>query len=427
MSVFVDKTDIFIKAGKGGGGAVSFRREKYVAKGGPDGGDGGRGGSVIFAVDEGENTLIKFRYKRKFIAENGEDGKGKRCHGKNGQDLVIMVPPGTVIRDKKTGKVMFDLSRDKTFVAAKGGRGGWGNAHFATPTRQIPQFANPGQLGQEREITLEIKMLADVGLIGFPSVGKSTFISRASAARPKVAAYHFTTLSPVLGVVSLSPEENFVMADLPGLIEGAGEGAGLGHQFLRHVERCRLFLHVVDAAGSEGRDPVEDMRVICGELEKYDPTLLERPQIVVANKADLGLTDEGKAALEEECARTGRKLFYVSAQTGQGVREVIEEAARQLSKLPPLKEYEADFVEEVEEEEKITAQRTTVTRVGEVWFVEGEWLCRFIEKINFADRDQVRYFQKIMKDSGVEDAMQKAGVKDGDTVDIYGIEFDYVY
>lgn len=427
MSVFVDKTDIFIKAGKGGNGAVSFRREKYVAKGGPDGGDGGHGGNVIFQVDKGENTLIKFRYQRKFIAENGEDGKGKRCHGKTGEDLVISVPPGTLIRDKESGKVIFDLSHDKTFVAAKGGRGGWGNSHFATPTRQIPQFANPGLPGEEREITLEIKMLADVGLIGFPSVGKSTFISRASAARPKVAAYHFTTLSPILGVVQLSEERQFVMADLPGLIEGAGEGAGLGHQFLRHVERCRLFVHLVDAAGSEGRDPLEDIRIINKELETYNPELLKHPQIIAANKADLGILPETKKALEEECERNGWKLFYLSAQTGEGVREIMEAAASLLSTLPPLKEYEPEFVPEEKTEPDYSSQRTTVTREGDVWYVEGEWLQRFIQQINFADRDQVRYFQKVMKDSGVEEAMQKAGVKDGDTVDIYGIEFDYVY
>ncbi len=427
MSVFVDKTDIFIKAGNGGNGAVSFRREKYVAKGGPDGGDGGHGGNVVFKVDEGENTLIKFRYKRKFTAENGEDGKGKRCHGKRGEDLVISVPPGTIVRDKESGKVMFDLSRDKTFIVAKGGRGGWGNAHFATPTRQIPQFANPGLPGQSREITLEIKMLADVGLIGFPSVGKSTFITRASHARPKIAAYHFTTLSPVLGVVQVGPEEQFVMADLPGLIEGAGEGAGLGHEFLRHVERCRLFLHIVDAAGSEGRDPISDIRTINHELATYDPELTKRPQIVLANKADLGISDQTREALEKECEREGWKLFYLSSETGEGVREIIEYTAQECRKLPPLKEYDPEYIEPTEEETPIQPQRTVVTKVGEVWFVEGEWLLRFIQKINFSDRDSVRYFQKVMKDSGVESAMQQAGVKDGDTVDIYGIEFDYVY
>ncbi len=427
MTSFVDKTDILIKAGAGGNGAVSFRREKYVARGGPDGGDGGHGGNVVFRVDPGENTLIRFRYKRKFVAQNGEDGKGKRCHGKCGEDLVIPVPPGTLIRDKESGKIMCDLSRDKEFIAAKGGRGGWGNSHFATPTRQIPQFANPGLPGQERMITLEMKMLADVGLIGFPSVGKSTFISRASAARPKVAAYHFTTLSPVLGVVSLSPERHFVMADLPGLIEGAGDGAGLGFQFLRHVERCRLFLHIVDAAGSEGRDPIEDIRIINKELEKYDPQLLSHPQIIVANKEDLGILDETRKNLEKECEKNSWLLFYVSAESSKGVKDVLEAAAKLLQTLPPLKEYEADYVEPEKAPEDYSGQRTVVTREGDVWIVEGEWLSRFIQKINFADRDQVRYFQKVMKDSGVEDAMQKAGVKDGDTVDIYGIEFDYVY
>ena len=270
-------------------------------------------------------------------------------------------------------------------------------------------------------------MLADAGLIGFPSVGKSTFISRASAARPKVAAYHFTTLSPVLGVVSLSPERHFVMADLPGLIEGAGDGAGLGFQFLRHVERCRLFLHIVDAAGSEGRDPLEDIRIINKELEKYDPQLLSHPQIIVANKEDLGISDEVRDALKKECEKNGWLLFFVSAESSQGVREVLEAAGKLLQTLPPLKEYEADYVEPEKAPEDYSGQRTVVTREGDVWIVEGEWLSRFIQKINFADRDQVRYFQKVMKDSGVEDAMQKAGVQDGDTVDIYGIEFDYVY
>ena len=428
MAVFVDKTDIYIQAGKGGNGAVSFRREKYVAKGGPDGGDGGRGGNVVFVVDEGENTLIKFRYKRKFIAPNGEDGKGKKCHGKSGEDLIIAVPPGTVIRDKESGKILFDLSRDKTFIAARGGRGGWGNTHFATPTRQIPQFANPGLAGAAREVTLEIKMLADVGLIGFPSVGKSTFLSRASAAKPKIAAYHFTTLSPVLGVVSLSGERSFVMADLPGLIEGASEGAGLGHRFLRHVERCRLFVHIVDAASTEGRDPVEDIRIIDRELEKHDPALLERPQIIAANKADMGIAPATKKALEAYAEEHGAPLFYLSAQTGEGIGAVLEEIARLLPTLPPLKEYAPEWVEEEKTVEEIASgQRTTVTKVGDVWFVEGEWLAKFMQRINFADRDSVRFFQKVMKDSGVEDAMQKAGVRDGDTVDIYGAEFDYVY
>jgi len=427
MSVFVDKTNIFIKAGNGGNGAVSFRREKYVAKGGPDGGDGGHGGNVVFCVDEGENTLIRFRYQRKYIAGNGEDGKGKRCHGKNGADLVIAVPPGTVIRDKTSGKIMFDLSRDKRFIAAKGGRGGWGNAHFATSTRQVPQFANPGLPGQEREITLEIKMLADVGLIGFPSVGKSTFISRISSARPKVAAYHFTTLSPVLGVVRLNAERSFVMADLPGLIEGAGDGAGLGHRFLRHIERCRLFVHVLDAAGSEGRDPVEDLRIINRELERYDPNLLSFPQIIAANKEDLGVSPETREALQAECDKHGWDLFYLSAETGQGIEAIVRRAGELLSKLPPLKEYEADFVEQEEDPSSVSPQRTTVKREGDIWYVDGEWLLKFIQKINFSDRDSLRFFQKVMKDSGVEDAMQQAGVKDGDTVDIYGIEFDYVY
>ena len=427
MSAFVDKTDIYIKAGNGGNGSVSFRREKYIAKGGPDGGDGGHGGSVVFRVDPGENTLIKFRYKRKFVAQNGEDGKGKKCHGRSGEDLVITVPPGTIVRDKETQKVIFDLSKAETFVAAKGGRGGWGNTHFATPTRQIPRFANPGLPGEEREITLEIKMLADVGLIGFPSVGKSTFITRSSSARPKIAGYHFTTLSPVLGVVSLGEEENFVMADLPGLIEGASEGAGLGHRFLRHVDRCRLFLHLVDAAGSEGRDPVEDIKLINRELEKYDPELLSRPQILCANKSDLGISPENRAKLEAYAAEQGYEIFFLSAETGEGVREILERAAVLLRSLPPLKEYEQEFFPEEKEPESFSGKRVTVTREGDTWYVEGDWLLQFIRRIDFSDRESLRFFQKVMKDSGVESAMQEAGVKDGDTVNLYGLEFDYVY
>ena len=427
MSTFVDQTDIHVKAGAGGNGSVSFRREKYIAKGGPDGGDGGNGGSVIFKVDPGENTLIKFRYKRKFTAPNGEDGKGAKCHGKNGEDLVITVPPGTVVRDRETKKVIFDLSKSDRFVAAKGGRGGWGNTHFATPTRQIPRFANPGLPGEERDLTLEIKMLADVGLIGFPSVGKSTFITRCSSARPKIAGYHFTTLSPVLGVVDLGEEKTFVVADLPGLIEGAGEGAGLGFRFLRHVDRCRLFLHVVDAAGSEGRDPVEDLKIINGELGKYDPDLLSRPQIVCANKEDLGISEDVRERLAAYCAEKGYELFYLSAQSNIGVRAVLERVAALLPTLPPLKEYETEFVPETPEPESYSGKRVTVRREDGVWYVEGDWLLQFIRRIDFADRESLRFFQKVMKDSGVEKAMQDAGVRDGDTVDLYGLEFDYVY
>ncbi|MBQ3866060.1 MAG: GTPase ObgE, partial [Clostridia bacterium] len=351
----------------------------------------------------------------------------KRFHGKNGEDLVIAVPPGTVIRDKASGKIMHDMSRGGDFVAAKGGRGGWGNVHFATPTRQIPRFANPGLPGEEREITLEIKMLADVGLIGLPSVGKSTFLSRVSAAKPKVAAYHFTTLSPVLGVVELDRERHFVMADLPGLIEGAGDGAGLGFEFLRHVQRCRLFIHLVDGAGSEGRDPLADIAVINRELERYDPELMKRPQIIALNKEDLGFDPAVVARIEELCREKGWPLYKLSAQYDDGVRAVVDEAAAMLEKLPPLVEYEAEFIPEEKPSEDFTGQRFTVTREGDTWYVEGEWLARFVQKINFADRDDLRFFQRVMKESGVEDAMQNAGVKDGDTVNIYGLEFDYVY
>ena len=331
--MFVDNVKIYIKAGDGGNGAVAFRREKYVAAGGPDGGDGGRGGNVIFRVDEGTNTLLAFRYKHKFIASRGGDGKGGKFHGANGEDLVVMVPPGTLIRDAVTERVIHDMSEDggADYIACRGGRGGWGNRHFATPTRQVPMFAKNGTAGEEREVILELKMLADVGLIGYPSVGKSSILARISAAKPKIADYHFTTLSPNLGVVRTGGERGFVAADIPGLIEGAADGAGLGHAFLRHVDRCRLLLHVVDISCFEGRDPIEDVQMIDRELERYSPALAERPQIVLANKVDaLDREVVDVQAFEDFIKESGRKLMYISAATGEGIAEMIQTVAKRI-------------------------------------------------------------------------------------------------
>jgi len=421
--MFTDKSDIYIKAGNGGNGCVSFHREKYVAKGGPDGGDGGNGGSVVFVVDSGENTLIKFKYRHKFTAENGEDGKPGKFHGKNAPDLVIPVPPGTLLREKSTGKIIFDMGRDRTFVAARGGRGGWGNTRFATPTRQIPRFAKSGTQGAEREITLELKLLADVGLVGFPNVGKSTILSMCSLARPKIANYHFTTLSPMLGVVTPKHGKSFVMSDIPGLIEGASEGAGLGHEFLRHIDRCRLLIHVVDASGSEGRDPIEDIKLVNNELYRYSAEILERPQIICANKCDLIEDESVRERLRKYCEENGAELMFVTAASGEGIDALIERASEMVSALPPLTEYEP----EVSSDEEKTLDRTvTVTKRGDTFVVEGEWIKRFISTLYLTDRESYAYFEKVLKNEGVYDALEKAGVKDGDTVSIYDVEFDYV-
>ncbi len=338
--MFIDIAKIKIISGKGGDGKVSFHREKYIAAGGPDGGDGGRGGSVVFRVDDNLSTLLDFRYKKKYAAPNGENGMGKRMKGKDGEDLVIRVPRGTLLRDQKTGQIIKDLSDDEPFVAAKGGNGGWGNTHFATPTRQAPRFAKPGLAGQELDVTLELKLLADVGLVGFPNVGKSTLLSMVSAARPKIANYHFTTLIPNLGVVRIGEGQSFVMADIPGIIEGASEGAGLGHDFLRHIDRCRLLLHLVDAAGSEGRDPIEDVRAINAELAGYSASLAARPQILVANKADLLGGERAPVERLRAFAEENGWLFAeISAATNTGVRELIQLTWRELSELPPVYTY----------------------------------------------------------------------------------------
>lgn len=423
--MFIDKIQIYVKAGDGGNGAISFRREKYVAQGGPDGGDGGHGGNIVFRIDEGSNTLLAFRYKRKFIAGNGGNGKGAKFHGATADDLVIMVPRGTLIKDANTGRIIKDLSDDNDFICCKGGRGGWGNKHFATPTRQVPNFAKNGTKGEEKEIILELKMLADVGIIGYPSVGKSSILARISAAKPKIADYHFTTLSPNLGVVSTGGESGFVAADIPGLIEGAADGAGLGHAFLRHVDRCRLLWHVVDISCFEGRDPVDDIIKINTELEKYSPELATRKQIIVANKTD-ALDPEivDVKAFEEYVANNGWELLYVSAATGEGLDRLIKRSAELLADLPPMTIYEVEY--EPEDAYVGGGKDTTIRYEDGMYIVEGEWLFNLMGQINFSDYESLNYFQRILYRSGVFEELEKRGCKDGDTVSIYDFEFDFV-
>lgn len=423
--MFIDKIQIYVKAGDGGNGAISFRREKYVAQGGPDGGDGGHGGNIVFRIDEGSNTLLAFRYKRKFIAGNGGNGKGAKFHGATADDLVIMVPRGTLIKDANTGRIIKDLSDDNDFICCKGGRGGWGNKHFATTTRQVPNFAKNGTKGEEKEIILELKMLADVGIIGYPSVGKSSILARISAAKPKIADYHFTTLSPNLGVVSTGGESGFVAADIPGLIEGAADGAGLGHAFLRHVDRCRLLWHVVDISCFEGRDPVDDIIKINTELEKYSPELATRKQIIVANKTD-ALDPEivDVKAFEEYVANNGWELLYVSAATGEGLDRLIKRSAELLADLPPMTIYEAEY--EPEDAYVGGGKDTTIRYEDGMYIVEGEWLFNLMGQINFSDYESLNYFQRILYRSGVFEELEKRGCKDGDTVSIYDFEFDFV-
>ena len=421
---FVDKARITIRAGNGGNGAVAFHREKYVAAGGPDGGDGGRGGSVVFSVDDNLSTLMDFRYKRKYVAQDGMPGQGKRCNGRDGDTLVIKVPRGTIIRDTQTGAIMHDMSTGEDWIAAKGGRGGWGNIHFATPTRQVPRFAKPGLPGESHDITLELKLLADVGLIGFPNVGKSTLLSGVSKAHPKIANYHFTTLFPNLGVVYVDEGVSFVMADIPGIIEGASEGAGLGHDFLRHIDRCRLLVHLVDVSGSEGRDPVSDLDTINSELREYSPELAERRQIVVANKCDL--LEEGSDKLSRLRARAeelGCPFFEMSAATHAGTHELIGECARLLRDLPPIQSYEADYVPPEPKVE--SAGDLTIEKDDDMWLVEGPWLQRLVATVNFSDYESRMFFDRILRESGVFARMEEMGVKDGDTVCMYDLMFEY--
>ena len=424
MAMFVDKAVITVAAGKGGNGAVAFHREKYVAAGGPDGGDGGKGGNIVLQADDNMSTLMDFRYKRKYTAPNGMDGQGGLKSGKDGADLVIKVPRGTVIRDKATGAVIHDMSDPAPYILAKGGRGGWGNKHFATPTRQVPRFAKPGMEGQKREVVLELKLLADVGLVGFPNVGKSTLLAAVSRAHPKIADYHFTTLYPNLGVVWAAEGESFVMADIPGIIEGAAEGAGLGHDFLRHIERCRLLIHVVDASGSEGRDPIEDYEAINAELGQYSPALAERPQLVAANKVDLDPEGEPLRRFRAYIAEKGLPLYEISAATGAGLRPLTLAAAAALQQLPPIPVFEEEYVEP--EETLDSPEELTIRRQDtDLWVVEGPWLERLLNRVNLSDSEGRMYFDRTLRASGVFDRLEDLGVQEGDTISMYNWEFEY--
>ena len=422
--MFIDKAKIKIRAGNGGNGAVAFHREKYIASGGPDGGDGGKGGDVVFVVDDNLSTLADFRYKRKYAAKNGNDGQGSRKNGRKGEDLIIKVPRGTVIRECESGAVMSDMSTDEPFIAAKGGKGGWGNSHFATSTRQTPRFAKDGMPGEEWEVTLELKLLADVGLLGFPNVGKSSFISVVSQAKPIIADYHFTTITPVLGVVSMGEGSSFVIADIPGLIEGASEGVGLGHEFLRHVERCRMLLHIVDVAGSEGRDPIEDFEKINLELKRFNPELADRPQIVAGNKIDLA-TDEQRERFKDYIESKGLDYFEMCAPILEGTKEVINAVAAKLATLPAVRQYESEEIPlEVIMKKKNTGFEIFVD--DGIYYIEAPWLVPIINKTNMDDYESLQYFQRVLTSSGIIDALREKGIEEGDTVSIYDLEFDFV-
>ena len=420
---FIDTARITVRSGDGGNGAVSFRREKYVAAGGPDGGDGGRGGDIVLVVDDHMSTLLDFRYQRKYVAPNGADGSGSRRTGKDGADLVLKVPRGTVVRDAETREIIRDMSGDEPFVLCRGGKGGWGNQHFATPTRQVPRFAKAGLPGRTREVLLELKLLADVGLVGFPNVGKSTLLSVVSKAAPKIANYHFTTLSPNLGVVYVREGVSFVMADIPGLIQGAAEGAGLGHDFLRHVDRCRLLIHVVDVSGCEGRDPVEDFDAICAELARWSPELAGRKMLVAANKVDILADPELLERLRAHVEGLGLELFEISAAAHRGVRELMDRAAQLLQELPPVAVFEPTYVEPLPQID--TSQALDIQRYDDVWSVEGPWLQRLIANVNFGDYESRNWFDKMLRESGLFQRLEEMGIRDGDTVSMYSLEFEY--
>ncbi|MGI6049539.1 MAG: GTPase ObgE [Acetivibrionales bacterium] len=423
--MFIDFAEIYIKAGDGGDGVVSFRREKYVPSGGPDGGDGGKGGNVVFKADPGLRTLMDFRYKRKYVAEKGENGSKRNRSGKSGRDLVVKVPLGTLVKDKETGRIIADISEDnQEEIIARGGKGGAGNQHFATPTRQAPNFARNGEPGQEYTVVLELKLIADVGLLGFPNVGKSTLLSVVSSARPKIANYHFTTLSPNLGVVSLGEGSSFVIADIPGLIEGAHKGAGLGHNFLRHVERTKLLIHVIDISEADGRDAVSDFEIINRELELYNPEIAQRPQIIAANKID-ALSDTKK--LEEfrhEMEGKGYKVFEISAVTNQGVDALMWYTYEQLKTLPDVVLF--DKSEEIEIDTDPNEPPYTIRRENELYVVEGPWVDKILGSVNFGDRESLQYFQRVMRRMGVIEALEEKGVEEGDTVRVGEIEFEYI-
>ena len=427
--MFIDTAKIFVKSGDGGHGCISFRREKYVPLGGPDGGDGGRGGDVVFKVDTNITTLLDFKYKKKFVADKGTNGEGSKCYGKDGSKLIIKVPMGTIIRDIETNKIMADLSHsDDEFVVCRGGKGGKGNVKFATPTRQAPNFAEPGMPGEERWVGLELKLLADVGLLGFPNVGKSTFLSVVTKAKPKIANYHFTTLKPNLGVVAVKGIEPFVMADIPGIIEGASEGVGLGIDFLRHIERTRLLIHVVDISGLEGRDPIEDFKKINEELKKYNVKLWDRPQIVVANKCDM-LYDESvyenfKKAVQE---MGYNKVFKMSAATSQGIETVMQEASKLLKEIPLTDLEIADDERFIPEEKRFTYTINEVEEDGlKVFVVEGTFVDRLLLAVNVNEPDSLRYFHKVLKNKGIFDELREMGIEDGDVVRVNDFEFEYM-
>ena len=425
--MFADSAKIYIRSGKGGDGHVSFRRELFVAAGGPDGGDGGRGGDVIFEVDDGLNTLTDFRHVRKYVAGDGEQGGKRRCHGADGEDLIVKVPEGTVIKDFESGKVIADMSgENRREVILKGGKGGLGNMHFATSTMQVPKYAQPGQPAQELWVQLELKVIADVGLVGFPNVGKSTLLSRVSNARPKIANYHFTTLNPHLGVVDLQDGQGFVMADIPGLIEGASQGIGLGHDFLRHIDRCRLLLHLVDAAGSEGRDPLEDIEKINAELAGYSEFLAARPQIIVANKVDLLGEDRAPVeALKAYADEHGFQFAELSAATNQGVAELMRMTWNALQELPPVFIYEPEFVEAVEDTGG--TRDWTVEKVEDYYVVSGAWVDKIMGSVNVDDYESRQYMDRMLKSAGVYEKLEEMGVQEGDFVVIGDLEFEYVY
>ncbi len=428
--MFADRARIFVRSGKGGDGHVSFRREKFVPAGGPDGGDGGRGGDVIFAVDEGLNTLIDFRNTRKYRAEDGEPGGQKNCRGKDGKDIVIKVPQGTVIREAQSGKVIVDMSGDnREVVLLKGGRGGNGNQHYATSTMQAPKYAQPGQPAQELELMLELKMIADVGLVGFPNVGKSTFLSRVTNARPKIANYHFTTLNPNLGVVDLDGTNGFVIADIPGLIEGASEGVGLGHEFLRHIERTKVIIHIVDAAGTEGRDPVADIYAINKELEAYNPEIANRPQVIAANKIDAIYNRENSPveAIRAEFEPKGITVYPISAVSGEGVRELLYKVNSMLEEAgEDVKVYQPEYFPELSDA-KLSDEPFTVEydKENKEYVVEGPRIEKMLGYTNLSSEKGFQFFQNFLKENGILEKLEEMGIEDGDTVRMYGLSFDY--
>lgn len=419
--MFVDIAQIKVKAGNGGDGAVSFHRDVFTANGGPDGGNGGRGGSIIFKADSNLSTLSEFRYKKKFFAKNGQNGASGKRSGKKGEDIIIKVPYGTLIKNAETGKLIADVSTDEDFIIAKGGKGGAGNMNFAGPVKQTPRFAKPGEKTPECMIKLELKLLADVGLVGYPNVGKSTIISMVSHAKPQIANYHFTTLAPILGVVRYDENNSFVMADIPGLIEGAWQGIGLGHQFLRHVERCRLLVHVVDISGCEGRNPCDDFDVINNELVKFSADLAKRPMIVVGNKCDVA-SDDQIETFKNYVQDLGYEFLAVSASCNQGVKQMLDKIAQKLSELPPAYLFtpDGDCFEPIQLDDE-----PEIKNVNGVYYVKAAWLDKLIDSVNFEDYDSMQYFQDSITKSGLTEALKSAGAKQGDVINIKDTEFDF--